>query len=121
MKDETIDIRWSPAALRRAEGLLAAQPEGSGFRLGLKEAGCAGASYRFDLASGPAPNERRVLSEGIPLFVPEAQRAVLEGTEIDFVKDGLNKVFRFHHPQAREVCGCGESFSLDVAETAADR
>jgi Fe-S cluster assembly protein SufA len=66
----------------------------------------------FSLASAPAEDERRLESEGLFLFVPEAQRALVEGTTIEFVKEGLNRVFRFANPRAQEVCGCGESFTL---------
>ncbi len=118
---DTIDIRWSPAARTRAADLLAAHPENQGFRLRLKEAGCAGWNYVFDLTPAPAEDERRLESAGLPLFVPETQRALLEGTEVDFVKDGLNRVFRFRHPRAQEVCGCGESFTLDDVPSAVVR
>jgi Fe-S cluster assembly protein SufA len=116
MNDETIDIRWSPAAKTRAAKILEAQPEGYGFRLRLKEAGCAGWNYAFDVAPGPKEGERRLKSAGFPLFVPEAQRELIAGTEIDFVQEGLNRVFRFRNPKAREVCGCGESFTLEEKE-----
>jgi Fe-S cluster assembly protein SufA len=109
---DTIDIRWSPDARTRATELLAAHPEARGFRLRLKEAGCAGWNYVFSLAPAPAEDELRLESGGLALFVPAAQRALVAGTTIDFVKEGLNRVFRFTHPRAREVCGCGESFTL---------
>lgn len=115
MTDETIDIRWSPEARARAAALLAGRPETAGFRLFLKTAGCAGWSYVFELADGPAEGDLRLESAGLRLFVPAAQRALLEGTEADFVKDGLNRVFRFRHPRAQDPCGCGESFALEGA------
>lgn len=116
MTDDTIKIYWSANALARAHVLLEGKDESYGLRLFLTKSGCAGWSYALQVAQAPAKDELVLHSSGVRLFVPKVQRHLLDGTHIDYVKEGMNRTFSFRHPAAREVCGCGESFTLEISE-----
>lgn len=105
-------MSWSPAAVQQAQHLLGTHPEAVGLRISVTKSGCAGHSIRLDYAGEVATGERLLDCAGVPLVVSEGDLPVLDGIEVDFVRDGLNRMFRFHHPAEREVCGCGTSFAL---------
>ena len=85
----------------------------SALRLSVSESGCSGYMYELDYVADPEPND--VASEvaaGLTLHVSKEAIALLRGTEIDCVKEGLNSVLKFRNPNAAAECGCGESFSV---------
>jgi iron-sulfur cluster assembly accessory protein len=82
-------------------------------RLAVKESGCTGYMYDLSLADAGASDDLDLpLGEDLHLYVDRASLAVLHGTRIDYVRDGLNRVLRFENPNAEDYCGCGESFSM---------
>jgi len=85
-----------------------------GVRLSVKESGCTGFMYVVDLVDR-APADDLVLEpgNGVTLFIDKASLSILRGTRIDYVREGLNSVLRFGNPNAKDYCGCGESFSID--------
>ena len=84
----------------------------SGFRLYLETSGCSGFMYETELKDGPAKGDRTFEFGELKVFVPTKDLAVLNGTEIDFIKVGLNSMFQFRNPNVTGECGCGESFSV---------
>lgn len=86
--------------------------KGLGLRLGVKKTGCSGFAYVIDYADAADPEDVCFESLGISIFVDPASLAMIDGTEVDFVKDGLNEAFRFRNPNIRGECGCGESFNV---------
>jgi len=80
--------------------------------VGIKPSGCSGFSYVVDYADEARADDRIFESRGVKLFVDGASLAALEGTHIDFVRQGINESFRFNNPNVRGECGCGESFTV---------
>lgn len=85
---------------------------GMGLRLGVREAGCTGLAYVFDIAKEAGPQDRVYESHGAKLVVSEASLPYLNGSVLDYVREGLGQVFRVNNPNVKASCGCGESFSV---------
>ncbi|WJV56075.1 Fe-S cluster assembly scaffold SufA [Pectobacteriaceae bacterium CE90] len=86
--------------------------EVQGIRLGVKPSGCAGFGYVLDLIHQPNAGDLVYERDGARLYVPLEAMPFIDGTEVDFVHEGLNQVFKFTNPKAQHACGCGESFGL---------
>ena len=84
-----------------------------GIRLDLDESGCSGYMYELEFVDQPVAGDKHFDVEGVPLYVPEKWLAMLNGLEIDYVKEGVNSLFKFRNPNATGECGCGESFTVE--------
>ena len=102
----------TPAASERMRAFLAGTPGAAGVRFGVKKTGCSGFGYVVDLATAVGEGDRSVDVDGIPLIVDEKSLPLIDGTVIDFQRQGLNASFVFHNPNATGECGCGESFTV---------
>ena len=104
-------ITLTPAAVDRVRQYMAKEPSALGLRFGVRKSGCSGWAYVVDIAT--AANEGDVVFEqdGVSVRVDADSLASVDGTEIDFVKTGLNQQFVFRNPQVEAECGCGESFT----------
>ena len=91
--------------------------EGIGLRLGVKRTGCSGFAYVVDVADQLTQDDVLLDNRGIKIVVNIEHLPLLEGTEIDFVRQGLSDSFRFRNPNVSGECGCGESFSIDARRT----
>jgi iron-sulfur cluster assembly protein len=107
-----MSISITPAANERMRHFLAATPAAAGVRFGVKRTGCSGFAYVVDLAEAMDEGDRLVDVDGVPLIVNDKNLALVEGTVIDFQRQGLNASFVFHNPNATGECGCGESFTV---------
>lgn len=107
-----MSITITPAANERMRHFLAGMPTAAGVRFGVKRTGCSGFAYVVDLASAIGEGEHLVEVDGVPLIVDDKSLAMVEGTVIDFQRQGLNASFVFHNPNATGECGCGESFTI---------
>jgi iron-sulfur cluster assembly protein len=105
-------ISLSESAAERVRSRLASRGHGLGLRVGIKPSGCSGYSYVVDYADEARADDRIFESRGVKLFVDGASLAAIEGTHIDFVRQGINESFRFNNPNVRGECGCGESFTV---------
>ncbi len=85
---------------------------GSGVRLGVKTSGCSGMAYKLEFAEDAAPEDEVFESFGVKVFIDPKSLAYLDGTELDFVREGLNEGFKFNNPNVKDECGCGESFNV---------
>ncbi|MGK9171821.1 Fe-S cluster assembly scaffold SufA [Yokenella regensburgei] len=111
------DFSWrgltmTPAAAEHIRALMQKQPELLGVRLGIKQTGCAGFGYVLDTVSEPAKDDLLFENEGARLYVPLQAMPFIDGTEVDYVREGLNQLFKFNNPKAQNECGCGESFGV---------
>ena len=100
-----------PAA-ERVKTYLDARGSGIGLRVGVKKTGCNGFAYIVNYAEQAEANDEIFEDRGVKLVVDRTSLALIDGTEIDFVKEGLNEAFRFRNPNVSGECGCGESFSV---------
>ena len=108
-----MSISITPAASERMRHFLANSPGAAGVRFGMKRTGCSGFSYVVDLAESVAADDRTLeLEEGVRLIVDAKSLPLVDGTVIDFQRQGLNASFVFHNPNATGECGCGESFTV---------
>ena len=107
-------IQLSPAALTRMQDFLAKHPAAVAVRFGVKKTGCSGFSYTVDLAEVIAENDRVYDLDGVRVVIDPKSLPYVEGTEIDYAKQGLNANFVFRNPNATGECGCGESFTVDA-------
>ncbi|MEQ8207294.1 MAG: iron-sulfur cluster assembly accessory protein [Woeseia sp.] len=100
-----------PAA-ERVKNYLNQRGTGFGLRVGVKKTGCNGFAYIVNYADAADDGDEVFEDRGVKLVVDPKSLALIDGTEIDFVKDGLNEAFRFRNPNVTGECGCGESFSV---------
>ena len=85
---------------------------GIGLRVGVKKSGCSGFAYTLEIAQEIRESDRIFESHGAKVLVDAASLAVLEGTEIEYAKQGLGHAFTFNNPNVKAQCGCGESFAV---------
>ena len=107
-------ITLAPAALQRVKGYLAETPGAVGLRFGVKRTGCSGWGYVVDLADAPREGDTVFRQDGVAIHVDADSLTLVDGTEIDFLKQGLNEQFVFRNPNVKGECGCGESFTTDA-------
>ncbi len=105
-------IQLTEAAARRIGAQLASRGKGLGLRLAVKKSGCSGYAYVLDYADDVGPQDEVFESHGAKLVVSREHLPMLAGLTVDFQKQGLNEMFRFLNPNAKALCGCGESFSV---------
>lgn len=104
-------ITLTDAAARRVSSFLAKRG-GLGLRLGVKKTGCSGFAYVVDYADAAQPEDVIFEQHGVKVLVSRENLPLLDGTQVDFVRQGLNESFQFHNPNVKDECGCGESFNV---------
>lgn len=105
-------ITLTPSAAERVKSHLAARGRGLGLRLGVRKTGCSGFAYVVNFAEDIAADDHVFDSEGVRVVVDAGSLPLIDGTEVDFVRQGLNEAFRFRNPNVKGECGCGESFAV---------
>ena len=105
-------ITLTQSAAERVKDYLARRGGGQGIRLGVKRTGCSGWAYVVDYADDGGGEDLVFVDRDVQVFVKPEHLALIDGTEVDFVKQGLNEAFRFRNPNVKGECGCGESFSV---------
>lgn len=99
-------------AAERVKNYLARRGRGVGLRVGVKRTGCSGFAYVIDYADSIESDDVVFDGGGVKVIVDSKSLELIDGTEVDFVKDGLNEAFKFRNPNVKGECGCGESFSV---------
>lgn len=99
-------------AAKRVKDFIANRGHGEGLRLGVKTTGCSGMAYVLEFADAPSEGDEVFESLGVKIFVDAKSLVYLNGTELDFAKEGLNEGFKFNNPNEKATCGCGESFTV---------
>jgi iron-sulfur cluster assembly protein len=105
-------ISLTSSAAERVRTYLDKRGHGVGLRVGVKKTGCNGWAYVIDYADAIATDDVVFEDDGVKVIVDNDSLSLIDGTEVDFVKDGLNEAFRFRNPNVKGECGCGESFSV---------
>lgn len=105
-------ITLTTAAADRVRRHLAERGRGVGLRLGVRKTGCSGFAYVVNYAEEVRPDDRVFESGGVQVVVDPESLALIDGTEVDFVRQGFSEAFRFRNPNVRGECGCGESFNV---------
>lgn len=108
-----MSVSLTTSAAERVKQYLEQTPGGIGLSVAVKKSGCSGWSYVVDIAKEVKPDELVFESHGIAVRVPQDSLEHLQGTEIDFVSQGLNQQFQFKNPRMTGECGCGESFTTN--------
>lgn len=107
-----MSVTLSIAAADRVRTFISKRGKGVGLRLGVKTSGCSGMAYKLEFADAFADNDLRYESHGVMVIVDPLSLPYLDGTELDFAREGLNEGFKFNNPNAIANCGCGESFTV---------
>ncbi|HAG96198.1 MAG: iron-sulfur cluster assembly accessory protein [Pseudomonadales bacterium] len=106
-------ITLTPAAIAHMAAEVARKDGATAVRIAVKPSGCSGFMYEMELVDAPAENDLIIqASPELTVYVDQDSLPVLQGTELDYVKQGLNAILQFRNPNATSECGCGESFSV---------
>ena len=105
-------ISLSESAARHVSNFIAKRGKGFGIRLGVKTSGCSGMAYKLEFVDNTESEDLVFESHGVKVVIDPKSLAYLDGTELDFVKEGLNERFKFNNPNVKDQCGCGESFNV---------
>ena len=105
-------VTLTEAAARHVTRYLGKRGKGVGVRLGVKTTGCSGLAYKLEYADEMRPEDLRFESHGVTVIIDPKSLPFLEGTELDFAREGLNEGFKFNNPNVKDACGCGESFNV---------
>lgn len=105
-------ITLTEAAARHVSKYLTKRGKGVGVRVGVKTTGRSGLSYKLEYVDEVSPEDQLFEQHGVKLMVDPKSLAYIDGTELDYVREGLNEGFKFNNPKERDRCGCGESFRV---------
>ncbi len=105
-------VTLSEAAARHITKYLSKRGKGIGVRLGVKTTGCSGMAYKLEYADDSGDEDLVFESQGLKVIVDPKSLPYIDGTELDFVREGLNEGFKFNNPNVANECGCGESFTV---------
>ena len=106
-----MSVTLTAAAAERARQFIAQQPGGQGLRFGVRKNGCSGFAYVIDVVADAKGENAAFEDHGVKVWIDATSLPHVDGTEIDFVRRGLNQEFVFRNPQSTGECGCGESFT----------
>ncbi len=105
-------ITMTDAAAQRVKGFLEKRGKGIGLRLGVRTSGCSGMAYVLEFVDGVEDSDVVFEDHGVKVVVDQKSLVYLDGTELDFAREGLNEGFKFNNPNVKDECGCGESFNV---------
>ena len=105
-------VTLTDRAAEHVQRYIERRGKGVGLRLGVKTTGCSGLAYKLEFADEILPEDTQFESRGVRVLVDPKSLAYLDGTELDFVREGLNEGFKFNNPNEKDRCGCGESFNV---------
>jgi iron-sulfur cluster assembly protein len=105
-------ITLTEAAANRVKNFIASRGKGVGLRLGVRTTGCSGMAYVLEFADELQEGDQVFEDHGVKVIVDPKSLVYLDGTELDFAREGLNEGFKFNNPNVKDECGCGESFNV---------
>ncbi|MBE2897492.1 iron-sulfur cluster assembly protein IscA [Pasteurellaceae bacterium TAE3-ERU1] len=107
-----MSVTLSESAANRVRTFLTNRGKGIGLRLGVKTSGCSGLAYVLEFVDELNEDDEVFEQHGVKIIIDRKSLVYLDGTQLDFVKEGLNEGFKFHNPNVKDECGCGESFTV---------
>ena len=105
-------VTLTDRAAQHVQRYIEKRGKGVGLRLGVKTTGCSGLAYKLEFADEAHEGDIQFESNGVRVLIDPKSLAYLDGTELDFVREGLNEGFKFNNPNEKDRCGCGESFNV---------
>jgi iron-sulfur cluster assembly protein len=105
-------VTLSEKAAKHVANYIAKRGKGVGLRLGVRTSGCSGMAYKLEFADEVGPDDVTFESNGVTVLIDPKSLPYLEGTELDYAREGLNEGFKFNNPNVKDQCGCGESFNV---------
>ena len=105
-------ITLTENAAKHVQSFLAKRGKGVGLRVGVRTSGCSGLAYKLEFVDAPNPEDVQFESYGVKVLVDPKSLQYIDGTEIDYTREGLNEGFKFRNPNVKDECGCGESFNV---------
>ncbi len=105
-------ITLTERAAKHVSGFLAKRGKGVGLRLGVRTSGCSGLAYKLEFADAANPEDVLFETNGVKVLVDPKSLPYVDGTELDYAREGLNEGFKFNNPNTKDQCGCGESFNV---------
>lgn len=107
-----MSVTLSETAAKRVQAFLTKRGGGIGLRLAVKTSGCSGMAYALEFVDAKTEEDLTFESYGVTVVVDPRSLPYIDGTELDFVREGLNEGFKFNNPNVKNECGCGESFAV---------
>lgn len=105
-------VTLTEKAANHVQEFLARRGKGMALRLGVRTTGCSGMAYKLEYADAVNPEDVLFESHGVKVVIDPKSLPYLDGTELDFAREGLNEGFKFNNPNVKDECGCGESFNV---------
>ena len=105
-------VSLTERAARHVERFLSGATNSAALRVSIKPTGCSGYAYVVQPAAAPGAHDLVFESHGVQVIVDDESLKFLDGTEVDFAREGLNEGFKFNNPNVKDQCGCGESFNV---------
>lgn len=107
-----MSITITDRAAERVKTFLGKRGKGMGVRLGVRSSGCSGLAYVLEFVDAVDEHDEVFEDHGVKIIIDPKSLVYLNGTELDFTKEGLNEGFKFNNPNVKNMCGCGESFTV---------
>ena len=105
-------ITLTEKAATHVQSFIEKRGKGIGLRVGVRTSGCSGLAYKLEFADAVLPEDHQFESHGVKVLVDPKSLQYIDGTELDYTKEGLNEGFKFRNPRVKDECGCGESFNV---------
>jgi len=107
-----MSITVTEAASKHIKNYIANRGKGIGLRVGVKTTGCSGMGYVLEVSDKIEPGDYVFEDRGVKIIIDPKSLLYLDGTELDYTREGINEGFKFNNPNVKDTCGCGESFSV---------
>ena len=105
-------VTLTEKAASHVQSFLAKRGKGVGLRVGVRTSGCSGMAYKLEFVDAIEPSDTQFESHGVRVLVDPKSLPYVDGTELDYTREGLNEGFKFRNPNVKDECGCGESFNV---------
>jgi iron-sulfur cluster assembly protein len=105
-------VTLTEKAANHVQSFLAKRGKGVALRVGVRTSGCSGMAYKLEFADAVEPSDLQFESHGVRVVVDPKSLPYVDGTELDYTREGLNEGFKFTNPNVKDECGCGESFNV---------